>query len=82
MKSTPFIALGAATLAVAAWVTPSAVADEVVQIPAPQGPLEAAQIALGGATHVVVIVPGSGPIDRDGNSPQMGRSSGTRMRPT
>lgn len=39
-----------------------------VQIPGPDGMLEAEAIAPVGASHVVVIIPGSGPIDRDGNS--------------
>lgn len=51
-----------------------AVADPV-RIPGPQGPLEAEQIFLKGAAHAVVIVPGSGPTDRDGNSLQTGLST-------
>lgn len=42
-----------------------------VHIPGPHGPLEAGMIAVDGADHAVIIVPGSGPIDRDGNSAQM-----------
>jgi pimeloyl-ACP methyl ester carboxylesterase len=45
---------------------------ETVRIPGPMGPLEAALIAVPGAAHVVVIVPGSGPTDRDGNQPATG----------
>ena len=45
---------------------------ETVRIPGPMGPLEAALIAVPGAAHVVVIVPGSGPTDRDGNHPAIG----------
>ena len=50
---------------------------EPVHIAGPQGLLEAEQIVVGGAAHVVIIVPGSGPIDRDGNSPQMGLATDT-----
>lgn len=50
---------------------------EPVQIPGPQGPLEAEMIAVDGAAHAVVIIPGSGPTDRDGNAPQMGLTSNT-----
>lgn len=50
---------------------------EPVHIPGPLGSLEAEQIAVDGAVHAVVIIPGSGPVDRDGNSPQMGLSTDT-----
>ncbi|MEM6588265.1 MAG: alpha/beta fold hydrolase [Pseudomonadota bacterium] len=50
---------------------------EPVQIPGPSGPLEAEQIAIDGAEHAVVIIPGSGPTNRDGNAPQMGMASDT-----
>ncbi len=50
---------------------------EPVQIPGPQGPLEAEMIAVDGAAHAVVIIPGSGPTDRDGNAPPMGLKSNT-----
>ncbi|WP_319413227.1 alpha/beta fold hydrolase [uncultured Cohaesibacter sp.] len=43
---------------------------ETIQIPGPQGPLEAELINVEAAPSIVVIVPGSGPTDRDGNSPQ------------
>lgn len=43
---------------------------EPVRIPGPEGPLEAEMIAVEGALHAVVIIPGSGPTDRDGNSGQ------------
>ncbi|MEO0773726.1 MAG: alpha/beta fold hydrolase [Pseudomonadota bacterium] len=48
-----------------------------VRIPGPQGPLEAEQITVDGAEHAVVIIPGSGPTNRDGNAPQMGMASDT-----
>lgn len=50
-------------------------AADPVQIPGPAGPLEAERIAVEGADHAVVIIPGSGPTDRDGNAPQMGLAS-------
>lgn len=40
-----------------------------VTIPGPQGPLSATAIAVPGASHAVVLIPGSGPTDRDGNGP-------------
>ncbi|MDX8350687.1 alpha/beta fold hydrolase [Cognatiyoonia sp. IB215446] len=56
---------------------PASAMAEAVQIPGPPGPLEAEQIAPEGAAHAVVIVPGSGPTDRDGNSPQSGLATDT-----
>lgn len=58
-------------------VFPSLAMAEPAQIPGPQGPLEGELIAVEDATHAVVIVPGSGPTDRDGNSAQTGVSSDT-----
>ena len=58
-------------------VFPSLAMADPIQIPGPQGPLEGELIAVEDATHAVVIVPGSGPIDRDGNSPRTGVSSDT-----
>jgi len=55
-----------------AGLIPAMAAAEPVQIAGPHGPLEAEQIEVGGAAHAVVIVPGSGPTDRDGNSPGAG----------
>lgn len=48
----------------------SSIGAETVQIPGPSGPLEGELLAPDDAAHVVVLIPGSGPIDRDGNSPQ------------
>lgn len=50
---------------------------EPVRIDGPAGPLEAEMLAVRDAAHAVVIVPGSGPIDRDGNSPQASVGSDT-----
>jgi len=43
---------------------------ETVRIPGPEGPLEGTLLYPSGATDIVIILPGSGPTDRDGNSPQ------------
>ena len=50
---------------------------ETVRIDGPAGPLAGELIAVDGARHAVVIVPGSGPTDRDGNGMQMGLHSDT-----
>lgn len=63
----PLLCLGLTALAMA----------ETPRIDGPAGPLEAEILAVSGAKHVLVIVPGSGPIDRDGNSPQASVSSDT-----
>jgi hypothetical protein len=48
---------------------------EPVQVRGPAGPLEGEAVLLGEADHIVIIVPGSGPIDRDGNAPSQGLQS-------
>lgn len=50
---------------------------QTVEIPGPNGPLQAEMIAVEGAEHIVIIIPGSGPTDRDGNSPNLGLQSDT-----
>jgi uncharacterized protein len=40
-----------------------------VEILGPEGPLSAEALTVPGARHAVVIIPGSGPTDRDGNGP-------------
>ena len=52
-------------------------AAEPIQIPGPNGLLEAELTEVSGAEHVLVIIPGSGPTDRDGNAPTMGLNSDT-----
>lgn len=64
-------ALSGATLALG---VSQADADEI-QIPGPAGPLFAETITVPGARDVVVIIPGSGPIDRDGNGVSIGIQS-------
>lgn len=56
---------------------PALAAAEPVHIAGPHGVLEAEQIAVDGAAHAVVIIPGSGPTDRNGNSPRLGLSTDT-----
>ncbi len=46
--------------------------DQTVRIPGPEGPLEATLTAPPGARIIAIIVPGSGPTDRDGNQPATG----------
>ena len=46
-----------------------------VQIPGPKGALEGEAVAVSDAVHAVVIIPGSGPVDRDGNGPPVGLNS-------
>ncbi|KAB0537076.1 alpha/beta hydrolase [Pseudochrobactrum saccharolyticum] len=51
---------------------PSVAIAELLQIDGPKGPLVGELINVANAHNIVVIIPGSGPTDRDGNSPQMG----------
>ena len=57
-------------------VTGAALA-EPIQIDGPQGPLEADMITVAGARQAVIIIPGSGPTDRDGNAGPSGLNSNT-----
>jgi len=57
-------------LAAALAVAPALPADQPVEAAGPEGPLAGSLLApVGKARAVVVIVPGSGPTDRDGNNP-------------
>jgi len=47
----------------------AAAAAATVTIPGPKGPLEGTLLTAGAGAPVVVVIPGSGPTDRDGNSP-------------
>lgn len=58
----------AAALALAALSTPGA-AQEALTAPGPQGALAGTLVRPTGDGPVVLIVPGSGPTDRDGNNP-------------
>lgn len=74
-----FLPVQLAVAGIVALAVQSAQAD-VWQLPGPAGPLEGEAIAVAGAAHAVVIVPGSGPIDRNGNGEQIGlRSDSYRM---
>jgi alpha-beta hydrolase superfamily lysophospholipase len=59
--------LAAAALAAAA--APAPAASEEITAPGPQGALAGTLIAPAAGKPVVLIVPGSGPTDRDGNNP-------------
>jgi pimeloyl-ACP methyl ester carboxylesterase len=54
--------------AVTTLLFPALARAESVRIPGPEGPLEAEMIPVENARHAVVIIPGSGLTDRDGNS--------------
>ncbi len=54
----------------------SAAAPAEVTIPGPNGPLAGTLVNPGSSAPVVVVIPGSGPTDRDGNSP-LGVTAGT-----
>ena len=55
----------------------SAVAEALVEAPGPYGPLKGTMLAAANSgAPVVLIIPGSGPTDRDGNSP-LGVSAST-----
>lgn len=62
-------------LCIVFFLFPGLALAQPVRIPGAHGPLEAELIAVAEAAHAVIIIPGSGPIDRDGNSAQMGLST-------
>ena len=63
-----FWALAAA--AASMWVVPAAAQGVEIEAPGPSGPLKGSWVAAAPANApVVLIIPGSGPTDRDGNSP-------------
>lgn len=62
------IKVAAAALALAALSAPGA-AQEALTAPGPQGALAGTLVRPAGDGPVVLIVPGSGPTDRDGNNP-------------
>ncbi|WP_205421056.1 alpha/beta hydrolase [Sphingomonas mesophila] len=57
-------------------LTAAALASATVTVPGPSGPLEGTFVDAGKGAPVVVIIPGSGPTDRDGNNP-LGVTSST-----
>lgn len=64
--------------ALALLLSASPVAADEVRIAGPEGLLAAMAIPVPGAQHVVVLIPGSGPTNRDGNGPAI-RSDTYRM---
>ena len=56
-------------LAAALAAQPAPSVDETLSISGPQGPLQGAFLSAGQGAPTVIIVPGSGPTDRDGNNP-------------
>lgn len=65
-----------AGVALAGSCAAAAQASEEIIAPGPQGALHGSFIAPGNGGQVVLIVPGSGPTDRDGNNP-LGVSAGS-----
>ncbi|HWK36860.1 alpha/beta hydrolase [Sphingomonas sp.] len=57
------------TLFAAAAVAASAPVASEMTVPGPQGPLAGTLIDAGKGAPVVLVIPGSGPTDRDGNNP-------------
>jgi pimeloyl-ACP methyl ester carboxylesterase len=53
-------------------------AEKTISIPGPQGALEGTLRTAGAGTPVVLIIPGSGPTDRDGNN-GLGKGGSYRM---
>lgn len=70
----------AAIALLAAGVTPATIPAPVeVTAPGPQGPLAGTLLDPGKGAPVIVIIPGSGPTDRDGNSPMGLNASSYRL---
>ncbi|MBX9814935.1 MAG: hypothetical protein A4S12_12685 [Proteobacteria bacterium SG_bin5] len=59
--------------------TPAAAQDREVSIAGPQGALHGALLAPPGAKAVVVIIPGSGAINRDGDGPVLPRAQSYKL---
>ena len=51
------------------WTVAAAAAISAITAPGPAGPLEGTLTDAGKGAPVIVIIPGSGPTDRDGNNP-------------
>jgi len=63
-------AAAAATAATAATAAGTAPVESPIEAPGPSGPLKGTLLtASGGHGPVILIIPGSGPTDRDGNNP-------------
>ena len=76
MKALVMKSLATAALTCAVTTVPAqSPREELIEIPGPQGPLQAALRFPAGPLPpkaAVLIIPGSGPTDRDGNSPHVG----------
>ncbi|HWK67089.1 MAG TPA: alpha/beta fold hydrolase [Rhizobiaceae bacterium] len=57
----------------------SAAAGELLSVPGPRGTLQGEAVLVPGARAGIVIIPGSGPTDRDGNSPAGIRSDSYKL---
>lgn len=57
----------------------AAIAATPITAPGPQGPLAGTLVDAGKGTPVVLIIPGSGPTDRDGNNPLGVKAAPYRM---
>lgn len=53
--------------------------ESQIEAPGPQGPLVGSFVDAGAGTPVVVLIPGSGPTDRDGNNPLGVRGSSYKL---
>lgn len=68
----------AAALAMSLPLAASALPEETsVQVPGPHGPLAGSLLTTPGNAAVAIIIPGSGPTDRNGNSRQIGQTTWT-----
>ncbi|QPH56155.1 alpha/beta hydrolase [Pontivivens ytuae] len=77
MLASPFPNWNVLALGVVASLHCHIVQADIIEIPGPGGALAGERVLVEGAAQVVVIVPGSGPIDRDGNGAQVGLHSDT-----
>lgn len=71
-----------ATVALAAAAVPSASVPPVeifIEAPGPSGPLKGTMLAPAAGGPVILIIPGSGPTDRDGNNPMGVKASTYRL---
>lgn len=58
---------------------PAAEQGTEIETPGPEGPLRGTMIDAGADAPVVLLIPGSGPTDRDGNSPMGIRAASYRL---
>jgi hypothetical protein len=63
------LALGRGGVMLSIFIAAAAVAAVPMTTPGPQGPLAGSLLDAGKGAPVVLIIPGSGPTDRDGNNP-------------